>query len=834
MKPVNITVDGMSIEAEEGTSLLQAALSAGVYIPTLCSHPDLPSFEKAKPVSAVYQGTVRIEATSDEEYGGCQLCLVAVEGRGVVQACITAVSEGMVVTTNTSEIQEQRRENLAAILTNHPHECPFCPQHEGCDLQRCSMNVPENERCCPKFNTCELRKVAAYIGNPPGITRYRPQQHPVQEDEPLFRRDYNLCIGCTRCVRVCDDIIGAGALGYVIVDGKVEVGMQDIAADSSTCRYCGACVEVCPTGALMDRDIKWAEREAELVPCKNACPAGIDVPRYVSLVAEGKFTEASAVIRERVPFPAVLGRVCFHPCEDACRRNVLNDSIGIKELKCFAARYDSGIPETDMTPATVTGKQIAVIGSGPAGLTTGYYLARAGHKVKVFEAAPEPGGMLRLGIPAYRLPRDVLDREIAEIRKAGVEIDTDSTVDSIDKLFGEGFDAVFLATGAHMGVKLGIAGEDSAGVIDGVALLRNVALRQESSIGNRVAVVGGGNAAIDSARTALRLGAGDVTILYRRTRDEMPASAEEIEEAINEGINIEFLVTPNKISETNGALQVECQCMELGEPDESGRRRPVAVAGSEFTREFDNVITAIGQAPQIPPELGIDCDAKGQLFVNKETLETSRKGVFGGGDAVSGPASVIEAIAMGRRAAISIDRFLGGGGNIGGDSTGPALGDIHLEKAAGFARIRRVPAPVIPIADRKGNFKEIVLGYEQEGAVEEAGRCLRCDIRLRLAAVAPPPEKWLEFNAENIGAMPESEGICQLYDEEKKVIYIKGCMNLREELQMQLDEGAKACYFICEEERMFTQRENELLQNYLQEHGGLPSLNMGPDLDDLF
>jgi ferredoxin len=394
MKPVSLTINGIKIEADEGTNLLQAAQRAGIYIPSLCYHPDLPSFRDSAPARCVYQGSLKLEAATDEAYQGCGLCLVEIEGEGIQTSCTTLVTDGMIVQTNTAEVQELRGNNLAAILANHPHECLFCPQREGCDLQQCSMNVPKEERCCDKFNTCELRRVVDYIGFKPDIARWKPGESSPGEDGPLFRRDYHLCIGCTRCVRACNDLFGAGALGYLSVDGKISVGMLGPSAIESGCKFCGACVEVCPTGALSDKDIKWAGREAALVPCRNACPAGIDIPRYVSLIAEGKFAEAAAKVRGKVPFPAVLGRVCFHPCEDVCRRGALNDSICINTLKRFAAEYDAGLPQDNSTVPPGTGAKVAIIGSGPAGLTAGYYLARLGHTVTVFETLPEPGGML--------------------------------------------------------------------------------------------------------------------------------------------------------------------------------------------------------------------------------------------------------------------------------------------------------------------------------------------------------------------------------------------------------------------------------------------------------
>jgi NADH-quinone oxidoreductase subunit F len=312
-------------------------------------------------------------------------------------------------------------------------------------------------------------------------------------------------------------------------------------------------------------------------PCNHTCPAGMDAPRYVRLIGEGRFAEAAAVIREKAPLPAVLAHVCFHPCEAKCRRGQVDEPITIRALKRFAMEHDTGIWRTETKIAPSTQRRVAIVGSGPAGLTAAYYLVRAGHSVTVFEALPEAGGMMRVGIPDYRLPPAVLDKEIEEITALGVDLKMNTKIESVEKLFAEGFEAVFLAIGAHAGVKLGVEGEDIPGVIECVSFLREVNLGKEVKLGDRVTVVGGGNAAIDAARTALRLGVKEVTILYRRTQAEMPASPEEVEGALEEGVKIFFLAAPSRITRDNGRVNMECVRMELGKVDASGRRRPLPV-----------------------------------------------------------------------------------------------------------------------------------------------------------------------------------------------------------------------------------------------------------------
>jgi NADH-quinone oxidoreductase subunit F len=461
-------------------------------------------------------------------------------------------------------------------------------------------------------------------------------------------------------------------------------------------------------------------------PCSHTCPAGIDVPRYIRAIIDGDADRGLAIIRERIPFPSVCGYVCIHPCESKCRRGQIDEPIAIRALKRYIVdnALKNGIKPSVAPPS---GKKVAVVGSGPAGLTAAYYLAKlGGHAVTVFEALPQTGGMMRVGIPRYRLPAAVLDAEIDYIRKAGVEIKTNTEVDSVDALKKQGFDAVFLAMGAHAGTKMRVLGEDSSGVLDCATFLRDVTLGKEVKVGRRVAIVGGGNSAIDASRTARRLGAKEVTIFYRRTRDEMPAAAEEINEALEEGINIEFLTNPTKIVKNNGSLTMTCIRQKLGDIDESGRRRPVPMEGSEFEKEFDNVIPAIGQAPEISAAMNIEKNKNGTLKVDEDTLAAGTDGVFAGGDVVTGPASVIEAIAAGRQAAISIDKYLGGKGDIA--ETLAPVEQAKPYQADEGGEEKRVAVPAEEADWRLKNFDVVEMGYTRDMAELEASRCLRCDL----------------------------------------------------------------------------------------------------------
>ncbi|MBM3183348.1 MAG: FAD-dependent oxidoreductase, partial [Chloroflexi bacterium] len=392
-------------------------------------------------------------------------------------------------------------------------------------------------------------------------------------------------------------------------------------------------------------------------PCQVACPLHMDIREYVDLAAQGRIMEALQVIREGNPFPSICAYVCTHACESSCRRGQVDQPVAIRALKRFAVEF-GGDRMIRAEAETTQVEKVAIVGSGPAGMACAYYLRKLGYPVTIFEAQSEIGGMLRVGIPQYRLPREVLDTEAQRLTQMGIEIRTNTRVVSLDLLFEMSYKAVFITIGAHQSLRLGIEGEDLPGVIDGATFLREVNLGLKPALGKKAAVVGGGNVAIDAARTALRLGTQKVTILYRRSRAEMPADPSEIEQALEEGIEILFLAAPIRIERRKGKLSITCIKMELGEPDSSGRRQPVPIKDSEFNIEVESLVTAIGQAPQTPQDFRLRIGRGSTIQVDPVTLTTNRPGIFAGGDAVTGPATVTEALAAGRLAALRIDDYL--------------------------------------------------------------------------------------------------------------------------------------------------------------------------------
>jgi len=830
---VTFSIDGIQVTACEGTMILKAAEQVSIYIPHLCFHPVLPPSKGLKPAKSVFQGAKRIDNQyANEEYEGCQLCVVKVGGEeNFYQACSTPVTQGMVVSTNTPELQEFRRDKLMLLLAKHPRVCLTCAQKEGCAREPCSMNIPVNERCCPLFGHCEFQRIAEYVGIKPETQRYAFESLPIVKDEPLFERNYNLCIGCTRCIRVCRDVLGVGAVDFVFdKEGRVTVGSLKLTFWESGCRFCTACVEVCPTGALSDKET------FEEAPCKVTCPAKIDVPRYIHLIGEGKFSEAAAVIRESIPFPAILGYICTRDCEVKCRRGEINEPISIRNLKRFVAeREDKQWKKIKI--AAPTGKKVGVIGAGPAGLTAAYHLRKLGHLVTIFESRAKAGGIMRTGIPRFLLPEETLDREINEILSLGIELKLNSQVQNVAELLSAGFDSVLIAVGLQVGQKLPIPGSDASRVLVGLDFLEAASKGEKIDFGNNVLVLGGGGVACDVARTARRLGASQVSMACLESEETMPARAWDIKETREEGVSLFPSRSFKKIIDKDGEVcGVECVKVKTMRFDEEGKLHLETFPDSEHTIEADTVVFSTGQGLDrtLVEKSGIGITRRGTVKVSNDTLETNLKGVFACGDAVTGPASVIEAIAAGRKAANSIDKYLGGGGIIEESLVEKEKISLYLGKDEAFYQKNRIDVHLLPGDERVKSFEQVSLSLNNDEAVTEAKRCLRCNLRLQIPKVTLPPKEklWLDFTSERVGTVPGAEGVYQLLDDQEKVIYIKGTMNLHRELEEQLSANQKACYFMYEKHSMYSKRESELLQQFIAEHGEMPEGNR--ELEDLF
>jgi heterodisulfide reductase subunit A-like polyferredoxin len=629
----------------------------------------------------------------------------------------------------------------------------------------------------------------------------------AQLDKTFPTNDCSMCILAPKMIEcashsnitllTCSELEG---LSGEIKDFTATVRKRTRYIDEKKCTGCGDCATACPVELPGEFEMNLSNRKAVfkpfpqavpnvfsitkrgISPCKDSCPARLSVQAYVQLIKLGKFDEALAVIHETMPFAGTLGRICPRPCEDVCMRLDKEESIAIAALKRAAADLGTHIPTITADEAQCrqrAKKPVAIIGAGPAGLTAAYNLARKGYPVTVFEKLPVTGGMLRVGVPGYRLPRSVLDEEINFVRNLGVKINTSSPIEGsggISSLFKSGFKAIFIATGAHQSMKLNVPGEDLGGVHPAVDLLRQVSLGQEVAIGKVAVVVGGGNAAIDASRTLLRLGAHKVIILYRRTRKEMPAYRSEVDAAVEENVHIEFLAAPVRIIAKSGRVSgIEAIRMRLGESDSSGRRRPIPIEGSEFHIKCDMVVPAIGQSPKLDflgPGSRLETTQWGTINTDKETGATNLEGVFAGGDAATGPATAVDAIAAANRAAEAVHHYLEkreagklrsweaekikenyklqntkykqitnhNVQNYKQKNNEKLLqrvqGDGFLEKSPPgrleskeLERIKmalREPMPELPVRERVQSFREVERGYDRQAAVREAERCLNC------------------------------------------------------------------------------------------------------------
>ncbi|WP_426350337.1 FAD-dependent oxidoreductase [Alloiococcus sp. CFN-8] len=678
MKKILVKVDDYIIEANEGESILEAALEAGIYIPHLCYHPDLSS------------------------QGGCNLCVVEIQGKeGRYKACETKAEEGMVIRTKTEGLDKLRMVALELMLASHPKDCTSCD----------------------KYLNCELQAIMQYMGVAHSRMReiYKNNTD-ISVSDNLIKKEMQRCIQCGRCIRACRELRGVGVLTFNSRDGETYVGtVEDKPLFETDCRLCGACVEVCPTGAIQDvKGIfpKSSPRAMALIPCKDKCPAHTDIPTYVRLVKEEKYSEAVAVIREKLTFPHSLGYICTHICESGCKRSYVNSPIAIREIKKFAVENDK--KESWREGAfhhSSTGRRVAVIGAGPSGMTSAYYLAKKGHEVTIFERQPLAGGMLSHGIPRYRLPREIVNKEISTILAEGITLKTERNINSIEDIKKEGYDAILVAIGAQKGKRPAPFNRSFYNAYDAVNFLREEAKGSKPYLGDTVTVYGGGNVAFDCARTAKRHGASIVRVLCLEAREDMLADKEEIVSALEEGIEILNSRSIREIEAEEGNIKalkvVSVTSFSFGykglqiEADEA----------SLNSLNTDTMIFATGQETDLDESFGLEL-YRGSFIKVDENMETSESGIFSTGDVVYGTKSVVEAIESGRKAARAIDRYLQGDGDI--DETlydrGKSNGNIGVIN--GFSSLNRIE----PFCCTEDSKKESV-------------RCLQCDLRLDIQKV---------------------------------------------------------------------------------------------------
>lgn len=675
MEKILLNIDGFKVEANEGQNVLQAALDAGIYIPHLCYHPDLSA------------------------QGNCKLCTVEIEGcAGTVQSCETEVKDGMIVNTKSEKVKHLRAVALELMLASHPKDCTSCSAYLNCELQALMqyMGIAHSR----------LREIDKENKN-------------IGISDNLIQKEMFRCIQCGRCIRACEELRGIGALQYNKKNGETYVGTKgDVPLSDTDCRFCGACIEVCPTGSIMDvKGIfsKDSPRSQSMIPCKDRCPAHTDIPTYVRLVEEGKYGDAVSVFREKLTFPHALGYICTHSCESGCKRGYLDEAVSIREIKKFAVENDkeqSWKKRAFHNPSS--GKKVAVIGGGAAGMTAAFFLAKKGHGVTVFEREQLTGGMLSYGIPKYRLSQEIVNNEVEILKEAGIEVKTNSDISSLDELKNKGYDAFVVSIGAQKGKRPPAYNKPWINSYDAVDFLRMAIKEQLPEMGETVTVYGGGNVAFDCALSAKKLGIPNVKVVCLEARDKMLADKDEVEAALEIGIEILNSKFTESLSEVEGkATALNLKNVISFQFTEKGLNMETE-EGSEAILKTDSVIFATGQQPDLDTAFGVEL-WKGNFVKTDETLQTSEIGVYAAGDVVTGTKSVVDAIASGRSVAMSVDKFLGGDGNIEENLYDREPANPKIGVVDGFSHLERTDS-LCSTCD----------------AENESLRCLQCDLRLQI------------------------------------------------------------------------------------------------------
>lgn len=701
---VNLTIDGQAVQAREGQSVLHAALDGGIYIPHLCDHPDL------------------------EAKGGCRLCSVTVNGGGIpVPACTTIVEEGMVVESRSEAAEAVRRTSMELMLATHPADCTGCP----------------------KYGKCELQSIYQYMGVNGQDWRQKSRPVPTDEKNPLISHLFTRCVRCGRCIRACQDKRGVKVLEYIRDSSGVHAGIPEgkSLADAG-CRFCGACIEVCPTGSIMDAVGIMGKHQSyadDVVPCRAECPAHIDIPAYIRAIREGRPGDAHAIIREKVPFPLVLGHICNHLCETGCKRTELNDPMGIRNLKRFAVEHDTEQAwKSKGFRKERTGKRVTIIGSGPCGLTAAYYLNKLGHDVTVLEKRPQLGGPMTSGIPGYRLPLEGVMAEIQYIIDSGVNYEVNREVDNAAALRKD-YDAVLVAVGVSKGRKLPLPGAELPQVHTAMDVLADSRAEKDLSyLGQTVCVIGAGSVGYDVARSLVRKGM-TVNLACIEQADQILADKDDQEEGAQEGVK---LFPGRSFEEIEGAdgrvtgLRVHTVLSSTYDRA-TGKVTEVAEEGSQMVIPCDSVVFATGQYTGLQDYENFGIELNGRGYPVMDGFKTSEDGIFAAGDAITGISFVIKAIEQGREVTSAIDRYLGGDGEID-ETLVERTADPYIGQAEGFAALPRVAQDLRDAEQRAADNEDVYRTYTCEQAQCESGRCLQCDLRLQFQRV----KLWNEYGGE--------------------------------------------------------------------------------------